>query len=118
MGEGEEEERGRGGFGDGVDGDAEIVDGPGFVVAALPAGQLTRDVTSESDQVAWVRPGDAVAAVDAGETLMLPPTYLCCRDLTQYDDVAAVLAGAGDREIRTIMPTVRIDGDQAYLETT
>ena len=89
-----------------------------FFVAALPAGQLTRDVTSESDQVAWVRPGDAVAAVDAGETLMLPPTYLSCRDLTQYDDVAGVLAGAGDREIRTIMPTVRIDGDQAYLETT
>ncbi|RZU13671.1 hypothetical protein EV645_4523 [Kribbella rubisoli] len=89
-----------------------------FFVAALPAGQLTRDVTSESDQVAWVRPGDAVAAVDAGETLMLPPTYLCCRDLTQYDDVAEVLAGAGDRKIRTIMPTVRIDGDQAYLETT
>lgn len=89
-----------------------------FFVAALPAGQLTRDVTSESDQVTWIRPGDAVAAVDAGETLMLPPTYLCCRDLAQYDDVAGVLAGAGDREIRTIMPTVRIDGDQAYLETT
>ncbi|MFD3405072.1 NUDIX hydrolase [Kribbella sp. NPDC058693] len=89
-----------------------------FFVAALPAGQVTRDVTSESDQVTWIRPADAVAAVDAGEVLMLPPTYLCCRDLTQYDDVKSILAGAADREIRTIMPTVRIDGDQAYLETT
>ena len=89
-----------------------------FFVAALPAGQVTRDVTSESDQVAWTRPADAVAAVDAGELLMLPPTYVCCRDLTPYGDVAAVLEAAGDREIRTVLPTVRVDGDDAYLETT
>ncbi len=30
---------------------------------------------------------------------MLPPTYLCCADLTPYGDVAAVLAAAADREI-------------------
>ncbi|TCO47662.1 hypothetical protein EV646_105215 [Kribbella antiqua] len=89
-----------------------------FFVAALPAGQLTRDVTSESDQVAWMRPSDAVAAVDAGELLMLPPTYVCCRDLTSYDDVAAILSAAVEREIRPVLPTVRVDGDQAYLETT
>nr|WP_134004263.1 NUDIX hydrolase [Kribbella sp. VKM Ac-2566] len=89
-----------------------------FFVAALPAGQVTRDVTSESDQVTWIRPADAVAAVDAGEMLMLPPTYICCHELSQYDDVAAILDAAGAREIRAIMPTVRVDGDQAYLETT
>ncbi|HET6985505.1 MAG TPA: NUDIX hydrolase [Kribbella sp.] len=89
-----------------------------FFVAALPAGQLTRDVTSESDQVAWMRPADAVAAVESGELLMLPPTYVCCRELTPYADVAAVLDAAGDREIRTVLPTVRVDGDDAYLETT
>ncbi|TDD27522.1 NUDIX hydrolase [Kribbella turkmenica] len=89
-----------------------------FFVAALPAGQVTRDVTSESDQVAWTRPADAVAAVDLGEMLMLPPTYVCCRDLTPYDDVAAILTAAGEREIRPVLPTVRVAGDQAYLETT
>ncbi|GAB2666181.1 NUDIX hydrolase [Kribbella swartbergensis] len=88
-----------------------------FFVAALPAGQVTRDVTSESDQVAWMRPADAVDAVESGELLMLPPTYVCCRDLTPYADVAAILAAAGEREIRPILPTVRVDGDQAYLET-
>lgn len=89
-----------------------------FFVAALPTGQVTRDVTSESDQVAWMRPADAAAAVDDGELLMLPPTYICCRELTSYDDVAAVLDAAATREIRTVMPTVRVDGNQAYLETT
>jgi len=89
-----------------------------FFVAALPAGQVTRDVTSESDQVAWMRPADAVTAVESGQLLMLRPTYVCCRELTPYDDAAAILAAAGDREIRTIMPTVRVDGDDAYLEMT
>ena len=89
-----------------------------FFVAALPAGQITRDVTSESDQVAWMRPADAVAAVEAGELLMLPPTYVCCRELTPYADVAACLAASGDRQIRAVLPTVRVDGDDAYLETT
>jgi 8-oxo-dGTP pyrophosphatase MutT (NUDIX family) len=89
-----------------------------FFVAALPAGQVTRDVTSESDQVAWMRPADAVRAVEAGEMLMLPPTYLCCRDLSPYDAVADVLAAAAEREVRPILPTVRVENDQAYLETT
>jgi 8-oxo-dGTP pyrophosphatase MutT (NUDIX family) len=88
-----------------------------FFVAALPAGQVTRDVTSESDQVAWLPPAEAVRVVEAGEMLMLPPTYLCCRDLIPYAAVADVLAAAADREIRPIQPTVRIENDQAYLET-
>jgi 8-oxo-dGTP pyrophosphatase MutT (NUDIX family) len=89
-----------------------------FFVAALPEGQVTRDVTSESDQVAWLRPADAVQAVEAGEMLMLPPTYLCCRDLIPYDAVADVLAASTAREVRPILPTVRVENDQAYLETT
>jgi 8-oxo-dGTP pyrophosphatase MutT (NUDIX family) len=89
-----------------------------FFVAALPAGQVTRDVTSESDQVAWMRPADAVRAVEAGDMLMLPPTYLCCQDLTPYGAVADALAASADREIRPILPTVRVENEQAYLETT
>ncbi|HET6296797.1 MAG TPA: NUDIX hydrolase [Kribbella sp.] len=89
-----------------------------FFVAALPPGQVTRDVTSESDQVAWMHPAQAVQAVEAGEMLMLPPTYLCCHDLIPYAGVADVLAASTDREIRPILPTVRVEGDHAYLETT
>ncbi|MDX6248971.1 MAG: hypothetical protein QOF10_2331 [Kribbellaceae bacterium] len=89
-----------------------------FFVAALPAGQVTRDVTSESDQVAWLHPASAVQAVEAGDVLMLPPTYLCCRDLIPYDAVADVLAASTEREIRPILPTVRVENDLAYLETT
>jgi 8-oxo-dGTP pyrophosphatase MutT (NUDIX family) len=88
-----------------------------FFVAALPAGQVTRDVTSESDQVAWMRPATAVSAVDSGDLLMLPPTYLCCRDLIPYATVADVLAAAAGREIRPVLPTVRVVDDRVFLET-
>ncbi|GAB3939391.1 hypothetical protein GCM10029976_055490 [Kribbella albertanoniae] len=89
-----------------------------FFVAALPAGQITRDVTSESDQVAWLRPAAAVAAVESGDILMLAPTYQSCADLTPYGDVASALSAAGDREIPVILPTLRIENDLAYLENT
>jgi 8-oxo-dGTP pyrophosphatase MutT (NUDIX family) len=88
-----------------------------FFVAALPAGQVTRDVTSESDQVAWMPPATAVSAVDSGDLLMLPPTYLCCRDLIPYATVADVLAAAAGREIRPVLPTVRVVDDRVFLET-
>jgi 8-oxo-dGTP pyrophosphatase MutT (NUDIX family) len=89
-----------------------------FFVAALPAGQVTRDVTSESDQVAWMRPAAAVEAVEAGALAMLPPTYLCCRDLTPYGTVAEVIAASAARVVEPILPTVRIEDDRVYLETT
>ena len=89
-----------------------------FFVAALPAGQVTRDVTSESDQVAWLPPAAAVRAVEAGEMAMLPPTYLCCRDLIPYGAVADALAASTERVVRPILPSTRIENEQVYLETT
>jgi hypothetical protein len=47
---------------------------------------------------------------------MLPPTYLCCHQLASQPSVAAALAAARDQVITPILPTLRMDGDQAYLE--
>ena len=52
-----------------------------FFVAALPEGQRTRDVSTESSSVTWLPALGAVAAVEAGELLMLPPTYLTCLEV-------------------------------------
>src|SRR6185369_8122118 len=40
-----------------------------FFVAELPAGQVTRDVSTESDEVVWLPIRDAIRAVDAHEML-------------------------------------------------
>lgn len=86
-----------------------------FFVASLPAGQHTRDVSGEADAVRWVRPADATAAVDAETIRMLPPTYVTLRQLSEYGTPTDALSAAGDREIRTILPTVRLDGDDGWL---
>jgi 8-oxo-dGTP pyrophosphatase MutT (NUDIX family) len=86
-----------------------------FFVAALPAGQRTRDVGGEADRVAWVRPADALAASAAGEMGMLPPTAFTLSEVGSYDGVAAVLAAGDARDIRPVLPKVVIDGDDARL---
>src|SRR6201999_1244169 len=43
-----------------------------FFVAALPEGQRTRDVSSESSSVTWLPALDACDAVDSGELGMMP----------------------------------------------
>jgi 8-oxo-dGTP pyrophosphatase MutT (NUDIX family) len=88
-----------------------------FFVAALPAGQRTRDIFGEADRVAWMSPAAAVAAVDAGAMAMLPPTYVTCTDLVAHHSSAAVLAAAAQRTIQPIQPRLVLDGGVRLLET-
>ncbi|WP_220095743.1 hypothetical protein, partial [Klebsiella quasipneumoniae] len=41
-----------------------------FFVAALPAGQRTRNASTEADRTVWITPADATAGYDKGELLM------------------------------------------------
>ena len=83
-----------------------------FFVAALPAGQRTRDVTSEADVVEWVRPADALDQLRRGERPMMPPTIVTLEEIADYGSVAAVLAAG--RSPARIQPTVStVDGRPA-----
>ncbi|MGH8970357.1 MAG: NUDIX hydrolase [Actinomycetes bacterium] len=84
-----------------------------FFVAAVPTGQRTRDVGGEADRVAWLPVGEGVRGYDAGEVPMLPPTIVTLRELTAYDDVAAVLASTP--AINPLMPRPVLDGDDLRL---
>ena len=77
-----------------------------FFTAVLPAGQRTRDVSSESSSVTWLPALGAVEQVEAGEMLMMPPTYLTCLELAQHADPGEVLADAGGRRVAMHTPTV------------
>ena len=82
-----------------------------FFVAELPAGQRTRDVSSESDQVWWVPAGEAVRQVDADEVMMLPPTYLTCVEIAHHRSPGSVLAAARSRTVEMFTPElVEVDG--------
>ncbi len=86
-----------------------------FFVASLPEGQRTRDVSSESSSVAWMPALEAVQAVDDGELMMMPPTYLTCLEVGQHAAPAAVLAAAADISIDMFTPEVTGEADEATL---
>ncbi len=86
-----------------------------FFVAAMPAGQLTRDVSGEADEVAWMTAADALAGVDSGVMAMLPPTYVTVRDIGRLSSLADVWRAAPQRRILPVVPGVEITGDTAQL---
>ncbi len=87
-----------------------------FFVARMPEGQVTRDVSTESDRVLWSPVGDAIRMVVDDVMFMLPPTYCTCLELYEHDAVADVLAAAEGRDLTTVRPTAVAHGDGAVLE--
>jgi len=86
-----------------------------FFAAALPEGQRTRDVSSESSSVVWMAAEAAAAQVEARELMMLPPTYLTCLQVAAFDSPSGLVAGARDRSVQMFMPEVVSDGDDFIL---
>ncbi|MEO9321983.1 NUDIX hydrolase [Nocardioides sp. C4-1] len=82
-----------------------------FFVAALPEGQRTRDVSSESSSVVWLPAAVAADQADAGELAMMPPTYLNSMEVGTYPSPEAVLAAAADRSVQMFTPSVEPLGD-------
>jgi 8-oxo-dGTP pyrophosphatase MutT (NUDIX family) len=82
-----------------------------FFVAAMPAGQRTRDVGGEADRVAWLRPADALAGHERGEISMLPPTIATITDIAAYSSVPEVLSAGAAREVTPVMPKLLLDAD-------
>jgi 8-oxo-dGTP pyrophosphatase MutT (NUDIX family) len=86
-----------------------------FFVAEMPEGQVTRDVSTESDKVLWLSVRDAIRAVDDKQMLMLPPTYCTCMEVFEYGDPEDVLAAAAGRDLTPVEPEAVREGDGAYL---
>lgn len=83
-----------------------------FLVAALPAGQTTRDVSTESSAVAWRPPQEALDLLAAGRLAMLPPTAATLGSLVEFSGLAAVAEAAETRRIVTVAPRVIVvDGE-------
>ncbi|NYG59002.1 8-oxo-dGTP pyrophosphatase MutT (NUDIX family) [Nocardioides daedukensis] len=76
-----------------------------FFVAALPEGQVTRDVSSETDKVEWMAVRDAIKAGDAKEMLLLPPTYATLCELFDARTPAEALELVSAVPFEMIEPT-------------
>ncbi|MEU7070833.1 NUDIX hydrolase [Streptomyces narbonensis] len=86
-----------------------------FFVAALPAGQRTRDVSGEADRTVWIRPAEAAAGYDRGELMMMPPTISTLRALEAYGTAAEALEAAGEQDLAPVLAQARLEGDELVL---
>jgi 8-oxo-dGTP pyrophosphatase MutT (NUDIX family) len=84
-----------------------------FFVAAMPPGQLARDVSTEADHVAWISPAEAMDRAGRGEWHLLPPTLATLAELADYRDVADVLTRP--RDIMVVEPRAQLVDDEPYL---
>ncbi|MFJ4686270.1 NUDIX hydrolase [Streptomyces sp. NPDC088789] len=86
-----------------------------FFVAALPAGQRTRNASTEADRTVWIRPEEAAAGYDKGDLLMMPPTIATLRGLTAYDSAARALAAAPGQDLTPVLAQGRLEGTSIVL---
>jgi 8-oxo-dGTP pyrophosphatase MutT (NUDIX family) len=86
-----------------------------FFVAALPAGQRTRNASTEADRTVWIRPAEAAAGYDKGELLMMPPTISTLRSLEPYGSAAEALAAAPAQDLAPILARATLEGGQLVL---
>ncbi len=84
-----------------------------FFVAALPEQQRTRDVGGEADDVAWVRPADAIAMGRKKEIMLMPPTAVTLAELAACRDVTAAVTAP--RVVRPLQPEISVTDGVAWL---
>ena len=82
-----------------------------FFVARLPEGQRTRDVSTESAEVAWLPARHAISQADAGELALMPPTYLTSLEVGAFDSPDAVVQAARERRVEMFTPSIEALGD-------
>ncbi|MFH8571674.1 NUDIX hydrolase [Streptomyces sp. NPDC017993] len=83
-----------------------------FFVAALPAGQRTRNASSEADRTVWIRPAEAAAGYDRGELLMMPPTIATLRGLQSYGTAGEALGAAEAQDLTPVLARAElVDGE-------
>lgn len=86
-----------------------------FFVAALPAGQRTRNASTEADRTVWIGPGEAADGYDRGELLMMPPTVSTLRGLRAYASAAQALEAASAQDLAPVLAQARLEGDELVL---
>ncbi|MFJ5260951.1 NUDIX hydrolase [Streptomyces sp. NPDC088387] len=86
-----------------------------FFVAALPAGQRTRNASTEADRTVWIAPAEAAVGYDRGDLLMMPPTIATLRQLAPYGTAADALAAAAGRDLTPVLAEARLEDGEIVL---
>ncbi len=88
-----------------------------FFVAALPKGQRVGAISREADHASWAPLSRVLAAVEAGEAAMMPPTISACREVSVHT-ASTVVAASAERTFTTILPRIVFVDGEPFLETS
>lgn len=77
-----------------------------FFLAAMPAGQVADDATTEAEVAQWMAATDALAAWEDGQHFLLPPTWAQLTEVARHASVADLLAAP--HPIEAIQPSVSV----------
>jgi 8-oxo-dGTP pyrophosphatase MutT (NUDIX family) len=86
-----------------------------FFLAVMPEGQEARHDASETTELMWVTPADAMARCRAGEIMLPPPTWTTLARLARMADLDEVLAWARSTRIVRVEPTLIREGSTTML---
>ncbi|MCI3932077.1 NUDIX hydrolase [Streptomyces sp. AN091965] len=86
-----------------------------FFVAALPAGQRTRNASTEADRTEWLSPATAAARYDRGELVMMPPTIATLRRLAPHRAAAEAVAAAAGHDLTPVLARARLEDGELVL---
>ena len=84
-----------------------------FFLAVLPEGQEADGETTEASESGWTTPQAVLADWEAGNTLLLPPTWAQLHDLIESGSVERALSR--ERHIEAIMPTLVSTGERVRI---
>ena len=86
-----------------------------FFLTMLPPGQEARHDDSETTEIAWCTPTDALERGLSGEIMLPPPTWTTLRQLERQASLDAALLWARTTPVVRIQPTFVKDGATSIL---
>lgn len=86
-----------------------------FFLARMPDGQLARHDASETTELVWITPHDALARCLAGEIMLPPPTWTTLARLARLATLEEVVAWASTRAIVRVQPVLVREGGTTML---
>ena len=78
-----------------------------FFATRVPTGAVTAFHAGEAIEEAWSTARDVLAAADAGEAVLMPPTRIMLAEMARHQDVESLLTELGGRPVAAIL--LRLD---------
>lgn len=86
-----------------------------FFLVRMPPGQQARHDASETTELAWLTPRDAIARCERGEIMLPPPTWTTLKRMQRHATIAELFEWAGSVAIPRVQPQFYEDDNQKVL---